>query len=242
MIIGLIDVFIILFLAMGGIIGFKSGAIKELTRFVGFFLVVLISFYLKDKLMVLLYENLPFFDFGGIFKGIDAINILLYQLISFLVIFMMLIFLLKVLIVITGLVEWLVKMTIFLSLPSKLLGMVIGIIEYYGYIFLILYILNMPVFNITFVSESKLGNIILNDTPVLSKMVDSTVKVYSDVWEIIKNKENRSNSEINELVLESLLNHKLITLDSAEKLLQSNKIIVHDTNLLDRYKKQQNQN
>lgn len=242
MIIGLIDVFIILFLAMGGIIGFKSGAIKELTRFVGFFLVVLISFYLKDKLMVLLYENLPFFDFGGIFKGIDAINILLYQLISFLVIFMMLIFLLKVLIVITGLVEWLVKMTIFLSLPSKLLGMVIGIIEYYVYIFLILYILNMPVFNITFVSESKLGNIILNDTPVLSKMVDSTVKVYSDVWEIIKNKENRSNSEINELVLESLLNHKLITLDSAEKLLQSNKIIVHDTNLLDRYKKQQNQN
>ncbi len=242
MIIGLIDVFIILFLAMGGIIGFKSGAIKELTRFVGFFLVVLISFYLKDKLMVLLYENLPFFDFGGIFKGIDAINILLYQLISFLVIFMMLIFLLKVLIVITGLVEWLVKMTIFLSLPSKLLGMVIGVIEYYVYIFLILYILNMPVFNITFVSESKLGNIILNDTPVLSKMVDSTVKVYSDVWEIIKNKENRSNSEINELVLESLLNHKLITLDSAEKLLQSNKIIVHDTNLLDRYKKQQNQN
>ena len=242
MIIGLIDVFIILFLAMGGIIGFKSGAIKELTRFVGFFLVVLISFYLKDKLMVLLYENLPFFDFGGIFKGIDAINILLYQLISFLVIFMMLIFFLKVLIVITGLVEWLVKMTIFLSLPSKLLGMVIGIIEYYVYIFLILYILNMPVFNITFVSESKLGNIILNDTPVLSKMVDSTVKVYSDVWEIIKNKENRSNSEINELVLESLLNHKLITLDSAEKLLQSNKIIVHDTNLLDRYKKQQNQN
>ena len=57
MVIGIVDVFIILFLALGGIVGFKSGAIKELTRFIGFFLVIIISFYLKDKLMVLMYEN-----------------------------------------------------------------------------------------------------------------------------------------------------------------------------------------
>ena len=128
MVIGIVDVFIILFLALGGIVGFKSGAIKELTRFIGFFLVIIISFYLKDKLMVLMYENLPFFNFFGIIKGMDALNILLYQLISFLIIFTALMFILKVLIVITGLVEWLVKMTIFLSLPSKIIGLVIGVL------------------------------------------------------------------------------------------------------------------
>ena len=71
---------------MGGIVGFKHGAIREATRFLGFFVVVLLAFYLKDKLMVVLYENLPFFNFFGVIRGMDALNILLYQLISFILI------------------------------------------------------------------------------------------------------------------------------------------------------------
>lgn len=240
MVIGIVDVFIILFLALGGIVGFKSGAIKELTRFIGFFLVIIISFYLKDKLMVLMYENLPFFNFFGIIKGMDALNILLYQLISFLIIFTALMFILKVLIVITGLVEWLVKMTIFLSLPSKIIGLVIGVLEYYVYIFLILYILNMPILNLNFVNDSKFGNAILKNTPILSEMVDGTVKVYSDVWETIKNKDKHSNEEVNTLVLASLLDHKLITKSSAQKLVEANKIIIEDKTLLDRYEDNDN--
>ena len=240
MVIGLVDVFILIFLALGGLIGFKSGAIKELTRFIGFFLVVLVAFYLKDKLMVTLYENLPFYNFFGIIRGIDALNILLYQLISFLVIFFLLYFILRVLIVITGLVEWLVKMTVFLSLPSKLIGLLIGVIEYYVYIFFILYILNMPLFNLTFISSSKFGGMILKNTPILSAMADNTVEVYSDVWEIIQNKKGRSNDEINTLVLTSLLDHNLITPESDKKLVESNKISIEDKSLVDKY--QQNKN
>lgn len=235
MAINLVDVLILLFLLLGAIVGFKSGGIKELTRFIGFFLVVLIAFYLKDKLMVVLYENLPFFNFFGVIKGLDALNILLYQLISFLIIFAALMFILRVLIVVTGLVEWLVKMTVFLSLPSKILGLVIGVLEYYVYIFLVLYILNMPILNLTLVSESKFGESILKNTPILSQLVDGTVQVYSDVWTIIKNKESRSNREINTLVLASLLDHKLITIDSARKLVDTNKIIIEDNHLLDSY-------
>lgn len=240
MVIGLIDIFILIFLALGGLVGFKSGAIKELTRFIGFFLVVLVAFYLKDTLMVALYENLPFYNFFGIIRGIDALNILLYQLISFLVIFFFLYFILRVLIVITGLVEWLVKMTIFLSLPSKIIGLLVGVVEYYVYIFFILYILNMPLFNLTFVSSSKFGGIILKNTPILSEMADDTVEVYSDVWEIIKSKKGKSNDEINTLVLTSLLDHNLITVDSAKKLVESNKITIEDKSLVDKY--QQNKN
>lgn len=240
MVIELVDVFILIFLALGGLIGFKSGAIKELTRFIGFFLVVLVAFYLKDKLMVTLYENLPFYNFFGIIRGLDSLNILLYQLISFLVIFFFIYFILRVLIVITGLVEWLVKMTVFLSLPSKLIGLFIGVIEYYVYIFFILYILNMPLFNLNFISNSKFGGIILKNTPILSEMADDTVEVYSDVWEIIQNKKGRSNDEINTLVLTSLLDHNLITPESAKKLVESNKISIEDKFLIDKY--QQNKN
>ena len=67
MVINLVDVIIALFILMGCIIGFKNGAIKEGTKFIGLFVVIVISFILKDKLMVLLYENLPFFNFFGVF-------------------------------------------------------------------------------------------------------------------------------------------------------------------------------
>ena len=238
--IGLVDLIIIIVIALGAIVGFKNGIIKEGTKFIGFFAIVLISFLLKDTLTVALYENLPFFNFFGLIKGLDAINILFYQLISFLVIFLALLFLLKVLVVITGLVELLVKMTVFLSLPSKILGAIVGAIEFYIYIFIILYVLNMPFFNLTYINDSIFGNKILNDTPVLSDLVNDTVSVYSDVWNIVKNKDNKNNKEINTLVLVSLLDHKLITLDSAKKLVKANKIIINDESILDNYDENDN--
>ena len=76
--ISIVDALIVIFIILGGIIGYKNGFIREGIHFVGVILIVIISFMLKDSLMVLLYENLPFFNFFGIIKGISAINILFY--------------------------------------------------------------------------------------------------------------------------------------------------------------------
>ena len=235
MIISIVDAFIILFILLGGVVGYKNGAIKEGMQFIGILVVVIVSFLLKDRLMVVLYENLPFFDFFGFIKGISAINILFYQLVSFLIIFAALTFLLKVLIVITGFIEWMLKLTVFLKIPSKILGIFVGVLEFYVYTFLILYILNMPIFNLSYVAESKYGETILKNTPILSSMVDDTVKAYSDVWNILKEKDDKTNTEINTLVLATLLDNKLITIDSAKKLVESNKIIITDKSILDNY-------
>ena len=238
--IGLVDLIIIVFIFLGAIIGFKNGVIKETTKFLGLFIVIIISFILKDKLMIILYENLPFFNFFGIIRGLDAINILLYQLISFLIIFLALMFLLKVLVVITGLVEVLVKMTVFLSFPTKLLGALVGALEFYVYIFIILFVLNTPLLNLSYVNDSMFGNKILNDTPVLSDLTNDTVSVYSNIWKIIKNKDNKDRKEINTLVLASLLDHKLISVESAKKLVESNKIVIKDNSILDNYDEDSN--
>ena len=226
--ISFVDLIIIIVITLGGIVGFKNGAIKEGTKFLGFFIIVIISFLLKDKLMVAMYENLPFFNFFGIIRGLDAINILLYQMVSFLVIFIALLFILKVLVVITGLVELLVKMTVFLSFPSKILGAAIGVIEFYIYVFIVLYILNTPFLNLKYVNDSMMGNKILKDTPILSELVDDTVTVY-------RNKDEKTNAEVNTLVLASLLDNRLITIESAKKLVEANKIIITDKSILDNY-------
>ena len=239
MIVSIVDVIIILLILMGAIVGFKNGAIKEGTKFIGVFVVIIISFILKDKLMVILYENLPFFDFFGLIKGIDAINVLFYQLVSFLVIFVALMFVLKVLIVVTGIIEWLLKMTVFLSIPSKILGILVGALEYYVYLFIVLYILNMPIFGLTLVNESKLGTAMLENTPILSDMVDDTVEVYSDVWTVIRNREGLTNKEVNTYVLATLLDNELITIESARELVESNYIIIEDNSILDKYNEEE---
>ena len=235
MALGIVDVIIAIFIILGAVIGFKNGAIKEGTKFIGLFIVIVLSFILKDKLMVMMYMNLPFFDFFGFIRGVSAINILFYQLLSFLIVFIALMFILKVVIVLTGLVELLLKMTIFLSLPSKIIGAVVGAVEYYTYVFIALLVLNLPVLNLTFVNNSKFGNDILNNTPILSGLVNDTVKVYGEVWDIVKNKDNKSNKEINTLVLVTLLDNNLITLDSAKELVSANKIILEDDSVLDEY-------
>ena len=63
MVISLVDAIIILLILMGGIVGYKNGFIKEGMQFVGMLFIVIVSFLLKDSLMVLLYENLLFFNF-----------------------------------------------------------------------------------------------------------------------------------------------------------------------------------
>ena len=149
---------------------------------------------------------------------------------------MALFFVLRILLVITGLIEWLLKLTIFLSIPSKIAGIFVGIIEYYVYIFIVLYVLTIPVLNLKYMKDSKFGEFILNNTPILSGLVDDTVDVYTDVWNVIKNKEGRTNKEINTLVIATLLDNKLITIESAKELVFTNKITIEDESILDNYK------
>ncbi len=232
----IVDIIIILMIILGAVVGFKAGVIKKTTSFLGTFLVVVIAFSLKNPLSVLMYENLPFFKFGGLIKGIDVINILVYELLAFIIVAAALTFVLKVLLMITGIIEKLLKMTIFLSIPSKILGIFVGALEYFVYVFLILVFLNLPAFNIKVVKESEYANKILNNTPVLSSLVGTTVDTYTEVYNIMHDNKNMSDVEINEKVLDMFLDKGVITVDSAEKLIDMNKIYIKDTTILDKYK------
>ena len=57
----IIDIILILLLLMGGVIGFKNGVIRQTVSFVGFFIVVILSYFLKDFVSAILYKFVPFF-------------------------------------------------------------------------------------------------------------------------------------------------------------------------------------
>ena len=74
-------------------------------------------------------------------------------------------------------------------------------------------------------------------TPVLSMYVDDTIGTYTDVWMIIKNRDEEKESKqyTNTLILATLLDHDLVTIDSAKKLVAANKIQITDISILDKY-------
>ena len=213
--------------------GFKAGVIKKLTDFIGMFVVIILAFYLKNYISVIMYENLPFFNFFGLINGIDALNILLYEVIAFLVIFIALLFVLKVVLMLTGLVEKILKATVILSIPSKLLGIVVGVIEMYVYLFLILVIVSLPIFDSSFLKDSKMNNFILNNTPVLSGVSEEIIDIYGDVYNIIDNRKNKTNEQLNEEILKVLIDKKVVTKESAKKLVDKNKIHINDKSIVE---------
>jgi len=228
-----VDVIIIALLILGGVAGFKAGVIKKLTDFIGMFVVIILAFYLKNYISVIMYENLPFFNFFGFINGIDALNILLYEVIAFLVIFIALLFVLKVVLMLTGLVEKILKATVILSIPSKLLGIVVGVIEMYVYLFLILVIASLPIFDSSFLKDSKMNNFILNNTPVLSGVSEEIIDIYGDVYNIIDNRKNKTNEQLNEEILKVLIDKKVVTKESAKKLVDKNKIHINDKSIVE---------
>lgn len=228
-----VDVVIVVLLILGGVAGFKAGVIKKLTDFLGMFAVVILAFYLKNYISVIMYENLPFFNFFGLINGINALNILLYEVIAFLVVFVLLLFVLKVILLATGLIEKILKATVILSIPSKILGIVVGVIEMYVYIFLVLVIATLPVFDSSFLKDSKMANYILDNTLVLSNVSNEITDIYGDVYDIIDNRKDKSNEEMNEEILKVLIDKKVVTKESAKKLVEKNKVHINDMSIVE---------
>lgn len=227
------DIIILIALAFGAVGGFKSGVIKKTADFVGMFIIVILAFYLKNYLSVIMYENLPFFNFWGFIKGLDAINILFYETLAFIIVFMALLFVLRVVLTVTGLIEKLLKATIILSIPSKLLGIVVGVIEMYVYVFLILIVLTLPIFDLPYVRESKTANFIINNTPILSGISEDMINIYDDVYDVVINKNSKTDEQLNSDITKILIDNNVITKESARKLVERNKLHINDKTILE---------
>ena len=131
----------------------------------------------------------------------------------------------KILLVITKLFEKLLNATIILGIPSKLLGALLGIVQYYVYIFILLYILSLPMFNISYIKDSKFSSDILEKTPFLNKICDETKDIVDEVLKSKEEYETTSDvSKYNQKTLNNMIDKKIITKENAKKLIEKGKI------------------
>lgn len=235
----IVDALIILLILAFGVEGYKKGVIKQLVTTVGFVLVVVLAFYLKNPVAEFLSLHLPFFTFGGAFANVTSFNIILYQLISFVLVIIVLETVLKVLIKVSGVIEKILKFTIILGIPSKILGFIVGIIEGFIVTFLILFFLRQPGFNLKIFDDSKLTDLVLNSTPVLSQVAGDFVDTFNDLYELGNDYYDQKFDEntLNLKSIDVMLEHKIITPQYVRKLVDADKInITGIDSVINKYK------
>lgn len=225
----IVDAIIILLVLACGVVGFKRGVLKQLVSTVGFVIVVVVAFYLKNPIAEFLSLNLPFFSFGDAVVNGASFNIILYQLISFILVVIVLESILSILIRVTGIIEKILKFTIILGIPSKILGFIVGIIEGFIIAFLVLFFLRQPGFNLKIFEGSKLTDPILKSTPILSQVAGNFVDTFNDLYELGNDYYEKELDEntLNLNSIDVMLEHKIITPDYVSKLVDANKIKVN---------------
>lgn len=213
---------IILILLITTITGIKRGVIKEAVSLVGIILVLFISFTFKEEVGNILIKYLPFFKFTGTLQGITSLNIFIYQVLGFLLLFTILLSVYSILISISKILQKLVNFTIILIIPSAILGGIIGFIRGYILSFVILLFLLIPLNQTPDFNDSKLINNILYKTPILSEKVKPITNSIKDISKVLK--EIRDIKEVNNKLIDIMKENNLITKDFVEELVKANKL------------------
>lgn len=222
----IIDIGIILFILSFIIVGSKQGLIKGGVSLVGLIVIFIISYTFKDEIGNFLCKYLPFFNFSGNIEGLVSLNILIYQLAAFLIIYTVLIGLYTIIMTVSGWIQKLINKTVLLKLPSAIGGGIIGLIEGYLFAFIILLLAMIPLKNMTLLQGSVLADYILHKTPIVSESTSDITNSVTEIYELVDQVANKK-IDVNEANLKSIdimIKHKVITPHTVEQLMVLDKL------------------
>ena len=220
------DVGIILLLIMFLIVGFKNGVIREAFALIGIIAVFILSFVFKGLLGNLMCIILPFFKLSGVIEGFSVINILIYQIIAFMLVFAILLTIYEIFLKISKFIQKVVNLTIILILPSKLLGAVVSLIKGVIVLFAVFIVLMIPLKNSELFTGSTMVNQILYKTPILSQSSNNFINTVEEIYNLaekVSNKEIITNDANLEL-LDMMLKHKIVNKSTVESLVKLHKL------------------
>lgn len=186
----ILSIIIIMFILMGVIVGAKRGFTYQLIRMISTILVVLLALLLKDFVANIFIDHFNFIDID------PAISIIFYRGIAFIILCFIFKMIFRILLKTSKKLENLLNKTIILGIPSKILGGVLGFIEYYIYAVIILSILSIPIFKINVV-DSKVARSILNSVPKVYKLDTS---LFAELQEISNNCDGICEEEYKEVL------------------------------------------
>ena len=227
----IVDICAIIIIILGGIIGFKRGAVKSLVQLVGLIAIVIVAYQFKGMLANVFIKHLPFFNFGGVLNGLYAINILIYEGISFLIIFILLYCILNILINLSGVIDLLLKVTVIFEIPSKILGLTLGLIESIVFVFIASFVLLQFGQTQQYIMESKVAVRIVNRTPIVTDVFAKAIVASESVYKTVVNyKDSEDKVSANLEIVRTLVRYGIVDSKDVQVAIDNGKL--HMTNVV----------
>ena len=221
----IVDILIIIVLILFALIGFNNGVIKSLIVLLGFIIVIFASYALKNIIGDFLVVNLPFFAFGHFLQGATALNVILYQAIAFVILLAIFGLAYRFLVTLSGIFEKILRVTIILGIPSKIGGLIVGFIEGYIVVYLLLFVLTQPFLKMDILNNSSFANKIVNNSPVISNFAEGSIRVFNEIKDITETQEQ---DEMNIKIVKLILDEKVTSKKTMQKLVEKKKIVGKD--------------
>ena len=215
-----VDAIILIFLLLGAFNGFRKGLVKSVISFIGLIIAIVIAWYLKNPISEFMYTKLPFISFAG---NLSLFNIIVYELVAFLIILIVLLVVLRLITIATGLIDKIVGLVTGLGIISKILGLVFGLVESFVIAFIVMFLLyNFTTLN-TVMDDNSLTTKMLEYTPILSNMTKDEFKSLEEISKLTDNYQEGS-KEYNQELFRILLKYDVIKVETAQSLIDSGKV------------------
>lgn len=220
------DIGIILLLIMFAIVGWKQGIIKEAISLVGLIIIFIVAFTFKEEIGNVLCKYLPFFEFSGNLKGLVSLNILIYQMIGFIMIYSVLYAIYQIVLKISGIFQKIINWTLILAFPSKMGGALIGLLEGYIIAFAVLLVAIVPLKDFTIIKESKMTNFIIEKTPILSSYTSETSETVTDIYTLVDDLASKklTVNEANLEIIDTMIEYDIVSKKTVEQLVVLDKL------------------
>lgn len=223
----IVDAILLLLILAFGVVGLKNGVFRQTIQFFGVLIIIYLAFVTKDFLANIFLKYLPFFEFAGDFKGLVSLNILIYQILAFLIMLSLYGIILQIIVSVTGVFEKILKYTIILGIPSKILGFFMGLLQGVLVAFVLIVLINQPLFDLDVIKESKLVPQIATKTPILSTYGAKLSSVASDI-NSLKDKYlvEKDIASFNRLTIDSMLKYNIVNVKILRELVNSQKLSI----------------
>ena len=221
------NVIVVLILLFFIYIGYKDGAIRSLSNLLIYLVTSILAGFISDKLIGILYKFLPFLNFVGKSEGIKVINIIFWKLALYLILMLFFVIVIKKILLKTSLEDKIIDSEISSGTISKILGVVISFAAGIIITFNVCLILLTPNLNLKSVSKSKLTKIVMEKTPILSKM---NANLYENEKWIINRLNEKDNTKdgfetVNEEIISHVKETKLVKDDIIKELEDKDKLV-----------------
>lgn len=219
----IIDVIVIIMIIYGAYRGWKYGGFSAVISLLGSVIIFILSYYLKNPVSTLMYENLPFYNFTGVFSGISSVNILIYEGFAYCICIFVLSAILRVILKVTGIVDKFINLTFILTYPSKILGLLFGALQFYIFAFAALFVVAQIPYTAKYYNDSTVGTWITKNTPLLSNVTNDLYNTVTEIYDVCSHRRGKSSEEADAEALEILMRYDVITPESAKKIEEKGK-------------------